>query len=236
MMSTAIAKTDKQPVRRFTPYEWRAYEAHKKALAVRKESSLSPLLSAQLFESFLQNRECADIARDWKGVQLGQVVAAAVDGDWHDRRDEYSTRLHERVVIRAEQAAAESVDFVADILSVAHKQHGAALRRYLSTGNLEDLDGFEVKSIDQYRKVIQTFLELTGHKPSGALTAPGKRADDAAPADGTSTSANTAIDFNELLASRRITPETAAALMVLISAPTTREKAVEVVPAAKGEP
>lgn len=225
MTKTDLVKAEPDSGKQFTAMEWRAYEAHKKGLAAGKEAALSPTIAAQMFELFVNGMTPTQISREWRGYQLGAIVRAAVENSWFDRRREYLDHLHSTTMDRAKQIAAESVEFTGALLAVAHKKWGEKLRRYLATGDASELDGFEIRSIDQYRKVIQTFLELTGHKPSAdflkGVEAP--QAAGAAPGG--------AFDLMTILSAKQLTPEQAAALLSLISAPQRAEKEViEVAP------
>lgn len=223
---TQLAKTEPTEGKRFSEYEWRAYEAHKKASAAGKEAPLGPTVIGQMFEQFLHGMSPSQIAREWKGYQLGAIVRAAVENQWFDRRAEYLDKLHSTTTDRAKQIAAESVEFTGALLAVAHKRWGARLRRYLATGDEAELGEFEIRSIDQYRKVIQTFLELTGHKPSDFLRIPeGKEGAGSA----MSPLAGMGLDIAAILSTKRIQPEHAAALLALVSAPPVEEKEVETV-------
>lgn len=205
--------------RQFSHREWRAYEAHKAAAKAGKEWAIGPQMSAQFFELFLNGKGPTAIQREFPSYPLGQIVRCAVENQWHDRREEYLQALHRGVVERAKQAASESTEFVADLLAVAHKRWGASLRRYLATGDVSCLEGFEVRSIDQYRKVISTFIELTGHAPAPT------------PEDGAPKASGSPVEFDltAVLASRRLTPEQAAALLSLVSAPAEANEEKEVV-------
>lgn len=214
---TALVKHNPDAVpegKRFSHAEWRAYEAHKKAVAAGKEGVLSSSIAGQMFEQFLNGSSCTQIAREWRGFQLGAIVSAAINNSWFDKRQEYLDHLHGTTVERAKQIAAESVEFTGTLLAVAHKQWGEKLRRYLATGNESELDGFQIRSIDQYRKVIQTFLELTGHKPSDFLKVPEAAGSNA----GGAGLLGPGFDLTAILSTKQLKPEHAAALLALVSA------------------
>ena len=218
---TVLAKATKDDVvpegKRFTNAEWRAFEAHKKASAAGLEPLLSPTLSGQMFEQFLQGMTCTMIARHWQGIKLGQVVGVCIEQDWMGRKEEYLEHVLGTVGDRAKQTSGEVVDFVSTLLAVAHKQWGENLRRYLATGNETELKGFEIRSIDQYRKAIQTFLEMTGHKPGEYLkTAAG----DKGQATGGLAGGGLGLDLLAILSTKDIPPEAAAALLRLLATST----------------
>jgi hypothetical protein len=48
------------------------------------------------------------------------------------------------------------------MLSVANKQHGEKLKRYLQTGNMDDLGEFKIDSIFNLKQTIEILQKLTG--------------------------------------------------------------------------
>jgi hypothetical protein len=210
--------------KRFSKREWRAYETHKHGLANPRpgqiENQVSPVDAAQMFELYLHGGSCTQIEKQWRKYKLGAIVKAAIEYQWHEKRQEYLEHLHKDAVERGRQAVAESVGFTADLLAVAHKRWGQKLRRYLATGDESELDGFEIRSIDQYRKVVQTFLELTGHNPSEVFARKGTEA------GGEMMTAGTVggLDWVSVASSAKLRPELAAALLSLAAAPPTPEE------------
>ena len=94
-------------------------------------------------------------------MSLGQIVESAVEGGWNQQKKEYQAGLLSKARDRLQQVACESVIFLADQLAVAHKFHGVAMQKYLQSGDMADLKGFEVASIKQYRDVAELLLKLT---------------------------------------------------------------------------
>lgn len=215
--------------KRFSKREWRAYETHKHGLANPRpgqiENQVSTVDAAQMFEVYLHGASCTQIEKQWRKYKLGAIVKAAIEYQWHDKRQEYLEHLHRDAVERGRQAVAESVGFTADLLAVAHKRWGQKLRRYLATGDESELDGFEIRSIDQYRKVVQTFLELTGHDPSEVFA---KRAAETGGEMMTAGSVGAGgLDWVSVASSAKLRPELAAALLSLAAAPPPEEKKEE---------
>jgi hypothetical protein len=211
--------------KRFSKREWRAYETHKHGLANPRpgqiENQVSPIDAAQMFEIFLHGGSCTQIEKQWRKYKLGAIVKAAIEYQWHEKRQEYLEHLHRDAVERGRQAVAESVGFTADLLAVAHKRWGQKLRRYLATGDESELDGFEIRSIDQYRKVVQTFLELTGHDPSEVFA---KKTTEGGEMMTAGSMAGGGLDWVSVASSAKLRPELAAALLAIAAAPEEKKE------------
>lgn len=139
--------------------ERRAYDQHMKA----GEAPLSPVVQARFFASYMDGESLENIQRRNRSFQLGAIARAALEGDWEKLRREYLARLFSSVLERCGQKQAESLNFIGDLLSVAHKQHGDNLRLYLETGDAKHLEKtMTIGSIDAYRKVAEMLLRLSG--------------------------------------------------------------------------
>lgn len=139
--------------------EYRRYKEGRTRMA---RHPIAPVTSAKFFELYLTGKSCEDIHRLNPGFDLGQVVDAAVEGRWEDRRREHLDRLMDKARERVLQVQCESVEFVSDLLSAAHRLHGDKLKRFLQTGDPKELGDLQVGSLEQYRKAADVLLKLTG--------------------------------------------------------------------------
>lgn len=134
---------------------------------------MSAGLAVQMFQLYLNGSTLRQIWEVNKGLQFGQVVAAAVGGEWHRLREEHLLYLERTTDLRARQAVSEGVAFVGDLMAAANKLHGESTRRYLQSGNPEDLGPFGVGSIRQYKELVELMLKLSGldkaNKVSGVV-------------------------------------------------------------------
>lgn len=103
-----------------------------------------------------------EIRRLNPSLQLGEIVAAAIEGDWHRRRDEHLDDLLTQTALRVQQVTLETADFVCDLLSVANREHGDKLRRFLQSGNEAELGDFRITSLPALKMAIETLQKLTG--------------------------------------------------------------------------
>lgn len=130
-----------------------------------EQPGVAPAFGASMFALFLNGKSCEEIHRLNPGLTLGQVVSARVQGEWDRRRDEYAQDLLDRAAERLEQSTLASADFLQDMLAVARKKHGDALKRYLQDGNEAHLkDTMTVDSIDAFKKVVEALQKLTGQE------------------------------------------------------------------------
>lgn len=151
---------ERRPVAELSKAERLAYDSW----CARSEPALSPQFQAQLFELFLNGSSCEEIVKLNPGLQLGSVVAARIRGNWDERRDEHLNKLLEGIRERVQQVTLETVEVMADTLAVANKMHAKKLKKYLQTGNPEDLKGidFTPTSMRQYKDVVDLLMKLTG--------------------------------------------------------------------------
>jgi hypothetical protein len=159
--TTAIEKVNAERAKaeeRLTISEQIAYD---KALRSGR-APLAPEFNQKLYELYLRGFSCEDIAAQNPGLNLGSVARARVDGNWDERRDQYTSGLLTDSAASLRQTAAESLNFLSLVLAVAHKEHGERLRRYLVTGDPKDLGDFRINNFSSYKLIIETIARLVG--------------------------------------------------------------------------
>ena len=154
--------------RRLTPRELGAYQ-----FTIRhRMAKLSPDLQARLFALFIQGTDCVEIARLNPGITLGQIVEARVEGHWDEKRQEHLESLLGETRTRLQQITMESVEFLTNQIAAAHRLHGDKIKRYLQTGNPDDLGAFSIHGFKAYREAIELLKTLSGQdakKVSGEI-------------------------------------------------------------------
>ena len=126
-------------------------------------SPIAPSTQAQMFNLYLQGTDCEGIRKFTNGFTLGQIVAAKVIGQWDLRRQEHTDTLLNGVRARVQQIGLESIVFISDALAATHKHHGEKFKKYLLTGNEEDLGDAPVGySIKQYKDLLEMLMKATG--------------------------------------------------------------------------
>lgn len=142
---------------RLSPAELKAYEDY------AGKPSLAPSVQMQLYQLYLNGKSCDEIVRLNPNFNLGMVVRARVENLWDEKREAHIAQLLEGVRERVQQAQLEAVNFACDLLSAVHKLQGDKLKKYLQTGNAEELEGLGGNlSLKTYKDVIELLLKLTG--------------------------------------------------------------------------
>lgn len=144
---------------KLSPTELKAYDDYLEKGA----PSLAPSVQLQLYQLFLNGKSTDEIARLNPNFSLGMIVRARVEGFWDEKRDAHLAQLLEGVRERVQQAQLEAVNFACDMLSAVHKLQGDKIKKYLQTGNQEELEGLGGNlSLKTYKEVVELLLKLTG--------------------------------------------------------------------------
>jgi len=137
--------------------------------------SIAPSEQAKLFGLYLNGKSLGEIRRlTHPSFSLGQIVDAAVTGDWESEKRDYQSGLFQKTRERLQQIGCESLDFLADSLAAAHKQHGDNLKRFLISGNPNDLGAFGIDSVRKYKEVAELMLKMSGQDKASTLTVKGE--------------------------------------------------------------
>jgi len=145
-------------------------KAEQQALALyekERQVPLSPSLQAQFFNLYLNGKSCFQIQQLNPGFHLGAIVKARLDGEWDRRLNEYRDELLNTATERAKTVSHEAIGFVGDMLSATHKFHGRRLAKYLQTGDEGELGDLDIKSIKNYKAVLELMMSLTGQGGKG---------------------------------------------------------------------
>lgn len=126
---------------------------------------LSPQVQKQLYELFLNGKSCSEIVRLNPNFSLGMVLRARVDGRWDDLRDAHVAELLSGVRERVQHTQTEAVNFACDLMSAVHKLQGDRIKKYLQTGDQEELGKLaETLNLRSYQTVVEMLLKLTGQE------------------------------------------------------------------------
>jgi hypothetical protein len=158
--------TAKSSLERFTVDEQVAYDKFLRSGKAR----VSVDFNKRLYELYLRGLGCDAIAVLNPGLSLGMVCCARVDGRWDERRDQYTAELLSETNGLLRQTAAEALQFLSLVLAVAHREHGEKLKKYLASGNPDDLGDFRIESFGNYKSVIETVAKLVGADQSRTVT------------------------------------------------------------------
>jgi hypothetical protein len=146
-------------------------EAYEKAL---KLPPLSVSTSMQLCRLFLQGYSTSEIAKQnpsMGSVGLGLIVRARVEYGWDKQREEYINNLMGSARKSVEKTTLEAIQMAADGMAVYHRVVGDRFKKFIQTGDTEDLGEWKDFSFQKYRQIIELMTTLVAqvqganHKP-----------------------------------------------------------------------
>jgi hypothetical protein len=120
-----------------------------------------------LYQVFLSGSSLEEIHRINKALPYEAILHAYVQQDWESGRRLYFKKLQDGIHDRMLRANFETLGLLTDMLAVAHKQHGDKFRKYLASGNPDDLKGaMTVDSIHQLLRVLESVNKSMGNDKS----------------------------------------------------------------------
>lgn len=142
-----------------SPDEKRALELYETSDGI----PLSPATSAQFLNLYLNGYTTSEIQKMNPGFKLGIIVQAKVNHEWDRHKAEYINVLMTQTRESVQKTQLEAIRFASDGMAVHQRVLGNAFKRYLQTGNEEDLgphkDSINIKT---YKEYVALLLQLTG--------------------------------------------------------------------------
>ncbi len=123
---------------------------------------LSPETEVGLYQLFLNGRGVTEIYQANPNYNLGQIVYAAISGNWAARKVDYLNKLYDGVTARFAQASAEGIELAADVVAAARLLHSKKIAAYLKSSDEKDLAGIDVTSLAAVTKAVDLMLKLSG--------------------------------------------------------------------------
>lgn len=145
-----------------TPKELGAY----KYFRSNNQPPLSEAKSDELFRLYMQGHSCEEICKIGKNmIGLGQIVACRLMYGWDARKVAHRANLEANVPARAAVTHLETVDFLADILTISQVAFKEKMQEYLATGNKELLKDLPLpKSTRELQSLFELFMKATGQE------------------------------------------------------------------------
>lgn len=141
-------------------------DEEKGVLRVHLEQGGLPLsveTSGKFFELFLTGTNCYDIWKLNRSFPFGAILDARIKYKWDKEKDDYAIRLQSQIKNKIVQAQLETADLMSDMLLATKKRSGEKLKRYLQSGNEEDLDGsLTIESIAGMQRILEGLMKITG--------------------------------------------------------------------------
>jgi hypothetical protein len=163
---------------------------------------LGPSLCATFFELFLNGKTEREIQKLNPVYDLGAIIQARVKYGWDEKKDKYISELQSGVIARMLQVQMEASNFMADVLAATHKRYGTAIKKYLQSGNADDLQGFDVNNVQAYYKSIEALMKITGQDQKKKIELGG--------------TVNSSVQIKDM-SEKPLTPDQAALLLEILS-------------------
>lgn len=118
---------------------------------------------AAFFELYLNGNEPTEIARINKGFPVEQINWAMVKYDWPVQRDQYMFDLQKNIRDKVIKAQLEATSLITDMITVSNKKNSEKLKKYIQTGDEEQLKGvMNIESLNGLLKTIEGLQKITG--------------------------------------------------------------------------
>lgn len=188
-------------VRVLTVPEWNMLRAHME----KGGHGLAPDTAAKFFELFLNGSDCREIHRLNKAFPYESILWARVRYTWDQAKDEYAIALQQKVREKVVKATLDTTDLITDMLVAAKKKYSDSLKRYIQTGNIEDLDGaLEIENLNSLLKAVEGLQKITGQDRVQKVQSD--------------------VNININSEKEKMTPETAAAILATAAAAKRNKK------------
>lgn len=122
---------------------------------------LAPSIQEKFFTLFLNGTPLWKIHQLNTAYNLGQIVAASIEGRWEARIQEYTNELITRTQERLLQVHAESIEMLAGLVSAANQINQKKLLAFFQSGDEKDLGDAKLDSLHQYEKAVNILKTLT---------------------------------------------------------------------------
>jgi hypothetical protein len=137
--------------------------------------SLAPKTSAEFLQLYLQGYTSEEIQKLNPGFKLGLIVKARIEHDWDRHKREYIDTLLTQTRESVQKTQLEAIRFASDGMAVHQRVLGGAFKRFLQTGDEEDLGVHKDQiSIRNYKEYVALLMQLTGQdskkQVSGEIT------------------------------------------------------------------
>ena len=124
---------------------------------------LAPDTALKFFELFLNGIEAEEIHRLNKAFPYEAILWAQAKFNWPHQRDEYIAKLSTTVRDKVIKAQLETTGLLTDMLAAANKHHGDKVKKFLQTGDQEDLKGaLSIDSVGSLLKIVDGLQKITG--------------------------------------------------------------------------
>jgi hypothetical protein len=163
--SLALSQEDKESL--LTERELREYRIFMRL----KQPPMAPSTQEQFYQLFIQGNNCEEIHRlNPHGFSLGAIVRARIENDWDQKYREHQGNLIMKARERVQQVTLETVDRVANELAASNKLINDKVKRFLQSGDPNELQGTGVGSQRHLKDAVELLQKLTGQDKKQQVT------------------------------------------------------------------
>lgn len=119
--------------------------------------------AVKFFELFLNGYDCKEIHKLNAAFKVEMIYWAKVQYRWVEEREKYLVDLQLKIREKMIKTQLETSNFMADMLTAASRKYGNKIKKYLQTGEEDELGGaLEIESIHQLVKLVEGLTKITG--------------------------------------------------------------------------
>lgn len=126
--------------------------------------------SLKLFELYLIGSSFRELAQQFPQYEIGKIILTAALRGWVHDREKMMHSLKDRVRAKVVKSVLEQVDFLTAMLGVSNAEHLEDMRKYMMDPVNNPPPGLRVKSIKEYKDVVDTLQKLMSGTTPGSKT------------------------------------------------------------------
>jgi hypothetical protein len=103
-------------------------------------------------------------------VKKDLVLYMSAKMKWYEKRMEYLNDIQNNMTKKLTDTRVESLNFIANLISVHHKYYGEEMDEYLRTGDKTIIENLDLKQLSQYFKsieILEKILNPANVRPGG---------------------------------------------------------------------
>lgn len=133
---------------------------------------ISPSAATNFLALFLEGRSIEQIHRSHAQWSRAAIQHARFVYKWDLQKGEYLTDLTRQVAQRLLKSKVDSLSFLMDRLSIAHKEFANEMEVYLQNPVDDNLPKNRIQSMKDYRETVKTLQELMGVQQNDGIRNP----------------------------------------------------------------
>jgi len=112
-----------------------------------------------LFGLYMAGKTYVEISKISR-VKKDLVLYMSAKQKWYEKRMEYLSDIQKNMVKKLTDTRVESLNFIANLISVHHKYYGEEMNEYLRTGDRTIIENLDLKQLSQYFKSIELLEKI----------------------------------------------------------------------------